>query len=261
MGCCKSIHLNPKKFMVNYNENVFKNNAEGIIMIDTPELTKEAIEVLAKSFCGNENSRPEMALNWILGPRYYDAFDFNDDVGQKRLKFFMDISKWVMTQCQKYGGYAFAFIDRNENKMKAIALIYPSLASHLGMLCFICLALNVGKPCFIAEPHNFDGVEARFEQFEEIGIHETFYKDHGEHWYVHCFGTHVDHQKKGFGRKFLRFITDLANANSIPVFLECTSYNMDFYKKCGFQEYFSIDAPEPRHELFQFLGMYYVPTP
>jgi GNAT superfamily N-acetyltransferase len=58
---------------------------------------------------------------------------------------------------------------------------------------------------------------------------------HDPHWYVYSIGMDAEKQGKGYGRKLMSFISSIADATELPVYLETHGpRNRRFYENNGY---------------------------
>ena len=93
-------------------------------------------------------------------------------------------------------------------------------------------AYSIGKPPPIFNDKQF--------QKRDIVIKKALAKLHHEHgedaWYIQIIGVKPVCQGKGYGKRMLLWMNQLADADGVTLYLECTgTRNTSMYQHCGFR--------------------------
>jgi len=257
MGCCSS--KDPAT-----REAFYKANKGESEVFEVPkEMEAEAIELLGKAFAGTPSSPPELGINWCLGPE----FAIGTDLERFRADYF-DFMMRISVHQQKGGGIilgvkqgetlAAVMVARRFNsapkgstcadqcamynayneasKLKKVPALYTEKAANIKALCKMA--------------------DKRMNAW--IKIIETSHVTHvpGPHYYIPAAGVHPDHQGKKLFGKLMRKISELADAESIPCYLECNGHqHVALYEHFGYQTVAQHtikveDDVHPKHEDF-----------
>jgi len=223
----------------NDNEQKSDSNTEVVQLTkETPQQTiDEVIEMIAVSFAGSKASAPEGVTSWVQDPKASGddpSSPLLDDPSEERLDFCRFIAKMGMRQCLPQRS-CFALI--NDGKVVSAALSLPPSQKNLSKMNPICgffLALSTGVPEVMKSRKGplTDRLDVVVQEIERA---------HSEHvssptWYVKIFATDAAAQGKGFGRKMMEFLTDLADQGGHPMYLETYGpRNERFYSRNGYE--------------------------
>jgi GNAT superfamily N-acetyltransferase len=81
----------------------------------------------------------------------------------------------------------------------------------------------------------------RLAAFKQDSRWEERRKEYGRMWYVAILGTHPAFQGKGNARQLLDVIAYWAEQTGHDCYLECSSGNVPFYERCGYESVWSSE--------------------
>jgi len=201
-----------------------------------PNLLKEVLDVMVKSFCGSKTAGPEGCLSWALDENGSVGGDpcnpLRDDPSAERIKTMEFIMKFCSAICLKHG-CCYALV-KDGYVVGATMLTPPSSRSihALGGCSELLLAMRLGLPKAFMEG------ESAAKQAAIGTVMSRVHKAHAHypHWYVYVFAVDGAKQGKGYGRELMEWVSFCADTTGHPAYLETMGpRNVRFYEKNGYE--------------------------
>ena len=185
---------------------------------------KQFVDLIAKSFAGTTATAPEASFDWIWegdARKGQHAKPLETPPSDERKKF----SRWLVQitalLALKEGG-CLALRNPSSDRLVAASISLPKGKYSTSSL-FRAL-FRAGW--FRMKP------QVRRRVFKAMTVMEEEHHKiiQGDHWYICNFATNPEEQGKGYGKRFLLFLSSLADANESRSYLEAAgARNAGFY--------------------------------
>lgn len=196
---------------------------------------EEAIETIAKGFCGTESAPKEDLINWILGPRF-TAHDSPERIDMCRYN-----GKFAVASATKKGT-VLGLRDPDTKEVLGVLLVRrtPETMSEMMSTMGKC-----GKP-----PHMKSSVYGK-EPFKRDGAVEKAMKNlaHGvKNCYIlYTLAVKPEHQGKGIASALVRSaLFKLADRDGLPIYVDCAGERLEkLYAHLGFVRERQVELLDP----------------
>jgi len=205
-----------------------------------------AVDALYEAFAGF-GAAPEMTLDWTVGADLRgssvlfepltvlrDGSYIDLPERDKALRFLM---RWAFHLCHAYGA-VFAVRDPADSTRLAAVICCMAPGQVENFKTVFQTWRRTGLPPWEgpARSKSWQRMKTRVDTL--LSAMKTLERKHapGPHWKVHTFGVRPSMQKMGLGRQLLSTISDTADSQQVPVYLECSgARNECIYRKFGFE--------------------------
>jgi hypothetical protein len=242
MGCCSSVQI--LAYALKDNQAHWPQGIERV----GPKFSDEKdvasfISICAEAFCGTTTTAPEGAIHYILGGAEAGGYGpLTAPPSNERMALFHWIVGWVSLMAMDYGG-CFGLRDEN-GELCAACVAYPASAkmsqtfpNEMGMQS-ISIVMGKGKAYSIGNPPtqmNDKAFKARDSEIKK-GQSELHHAHGANCWYVSLLGVKASAQGKGYGKKMLLWMNQLADADGAPLYLEAVGErNQQLYERFGYK--------------------------
>ena len=210
------------------------------VLDDTDARFAETVDVIARSLCGTATAAPDPVNDWVYAAR---TEKFGEPLPEAPTELRSAWFVWFTKFCMYWGlerGGVYALVDKGTGKVLGGAVTGPpntTAMSEMGMCEYFRIG---GKAGMSPPPNDSDGklVKGRLAALDKVmkTAHKKVVGDK-PHLYVLLFASDPEMQGKGCGAALLKFICELADADSVDTYLETGGKrNVGFYtKKGGFE--------------------------
>jgi len=219
---------------------------------------KEAVNVLAESFAGTTSSAPEGAMDWVFGkelrsPNGMLYEKLSEEPSEERLRLFKSVAKMAVNLTGYHGGKVLVIKNTDTGKIIGVAClrIINGGSSWLEALQELRAIGSVGLSGLSRLVKLSKAGKQRALFLNDLTAKEKKNHVHSKTWYAMMIGIHPSVQGQGVGKKMMSAIGDLADQDSLPVYLEASGErNAGFYEHAGgFQVCNKIDViAVPKHQ-------------
>ena len=193
-------------------------------------LFHRVVDVLSRSFCGTTAKAPEPLNAWSYTGRV-ELGPLDSAPSEQRVAWF----KWVMAYCAhcclNVGG-VYALVAKEGGAVVAATTVVPPGArgfGDMGMREVMVIMGKLGDAGLggISGPAKDPAEDGKWQARDGI-LQKTMKATHASlapdrHLYILCFGTEPERQGSGAGSTLMSFLNDLADADSVPSYLETGS--------------------------------------
>ena len=209
---------------------------DGVELLTPRQIDEEAIDVLAQSWSGSDQTSPELGFDWMLGPALRGKYK-----DKTRLRILAWIMRFFVGLGAGSGGVMLGMRDATTGALVGAVYVNPylrGLPGSLGELQQLIVAL-----CRVAPRHGLTGFTAKgFGQRFRASYptvddgHKKAVANQRPHLHVGPVGVLPAYQGHGRTSTMMRHVNKWADKLGVACYLECSGNNKPIYERFGYRD-------------------------